>query len=135
MATIKKTKDTEVRFEKVELIEENGKYYLSVVYDVETDLYVRRFRIPKINLGINTRYCYPELTKETDRDSGYPLGWNMRFRCGEKIFDLEYGKVDGVNAQFTEEIIEAKTQKLTISEIEKKLGYKIEIVAEKEDKK
>lgn len=143
MATTKKGNS---KIEKVELVEEDGKYYLSMTYVLENDKYIKRYKVPKIDLGINTRTCVPELTREI---GGYldlptidelgrhcrPLEDVVRFRCGIKTFDVDYGKIDGMSVKFTEQLIEEKSRKLTISEIEKKLGYKVEIVAEKEDKK
>ena len=138
--------DYSATIEEVKLVEEDGKYYLSMTYVLENDKYVKRYVVPRIDLGINTRTCVPELTREvgghldtpTIGELGRyyrPLEDVVRFRCGLRTFDVGYGKINGMNVKFKEQLIEEKTQKLTISEIEKKLGYKIEIVAEKEDKK
>lgn len=122
---------------KVNLIEEDGKYYLSIEYEIEDEFRRTKYTVPRINLDIDFKHNLPEIDNCA---STYPYGRDVyRFKCGNHFYLIEPVKeYDGLGEyeySFKREVVKEKSRKLTISEIEKKLGYKIEIVAEKEDKK
>lgn len=116
--------DCEVKTAK--LYYEDGKYYIDATYIYEDDAVVKEINFPKICIpleklegGINyTEKPFSPLSK-------YALVGHIKL--GGVAFGLGYK--DGVLG--TEKIIKEKTRDMTISEIEKKLGYKIRIVKEK----
>ena len=124
--------------DKAELFEENGQYYISAKYTVETDDLIKEVYVPKIKIpfmnsvshgfDINFDHCWP------DPVSIYPgPRSNAYINTGLGDLKLEYGNIDGSsgNYYFMEKIIEHKKRDMTVEEIEKKLGYKIRIVSEK----
>lgn len=108
----------------------SGRFYLKAVYIIENDHDIRRITIPRIAIPVNPGYF--DLTHNNGNEY-----------CGEEAFlngfngtklQLEKGKISGISkdAFYAVETVKEKTTKLTVSEIEKRLGYKIEIVSEKE---
>ena len=105
--------------------EADGNLYLSLKYHVETDNELREIIIPKISLDIQTVGC-PSMSVALGSGEEYLLHCN-----GNKYKILPGVGHDGANhVYFTEKILRQKPKKMTVAEIEKKLGYKIEIVAE-----
>lgn len=105
------------------LFKDGDNYYLRLVYIVEDDAEVAEFIIPKMDLGFNSRVA-PMLSHGYDATHTLTIGNNeFRLCAGEGH--------DGANNMYlTKKVIETKTKKMTVAEIEKKLGYKVEIVAE-----
>ena len=107
----------------IKLIKEDGNYYLDVTYHYENEKGIYKFNMPRvlsrfpkygiqvINRGIMESEPEPEL----DRDVRLPI--------------REFN--DGNNSYFWKEVpIRLKPRKITVAELEKELGYKIEIVSE-----
>lgn len=111
--------------EKLELYEENGRYFLRLDFDYEDDIAYYRGHIKHIEFNFNLRSI------KCSYDS---------FR--RDIITVDLG-IDGTELPilldesgnfYTLEVVKYKTHELTLEEIEKKLGYKIKIVSEhKED--
>ena len=112
----------------VELVEEDGQFYLHVTYTLEDDSRIEELDIPRVVIPFN-RYDYPD----TGCDShGFWVNHYL-YNSGEKLRLKSVDRDDEHNI-YTIKLIKNKTHKMTVSEIEKKLGYKIEIVSEKERK-
>ena len=104
-------------------------YFLKAVYEIENDYVKKEIVIPKILLPI----CEPEhVIRKT---TSYP---SLKIDIPHTI-DIGFGDLplmaDDHKHYFYENVIEEYPQKMTLSEIEKKLGYKVEIVSEKVDAK
>ena len=113
------------RIEDSEVYAEDGRLYLSLKYHIDTDDQLIEVILPKVNLGIQTVGC-PSIYAN--------LGLDCRnyIKCGDNEYDILPGiGHDGANhVYYTEKILKQKTKKMTVAEIEEKLGYKIEIVSE-----
>jgi hypothetical protein len=118
-----------ITYEDLSLVNDNGRLYLSVKFLVENSHRVERYTIPRIVIpfdttvipNIQSRYddYYPRTKDDLKISTGY-----------YPALDIE--KLNGV--AYTVETVNEKPQKLTVAEIEKKLGYKIEIVSEESNK-
>jgi hypothetical protein len=121
---------------KASVVEDDGKYYLSLEYEIE-DLDRRvKYTVPRIDLNIDFKHNMPSIDNYNCRSISDPNGY--RFNCGSYNYPIAPVKNPGLTEYeyaYKTETLKEKARKLTISEIEKKLGYKVEIVAEKEDKK
>lgn len=95
-------------------------YYLSAVIEHEDMAGVYETVIPRIGLPVRLR----EL-KMNDCHMPYP---SMEIDLGFGLLDI-WSAFD--SPPYTTTKIKDKTQKMTVAEIEEKLGYKIEIVSEK----
>lgn len=105
-----------------------NQYYLKAVYEHKTKFRKTECTIPKIYLPVN--FGEPAFK--------IPIP-HCRHIVDENFIDLGFGDLlmvrDKDNVIFTEKVIEEYPQKMTLSEIEKKLGHKVEIVSEKPDAK
>lgn len=116
-----------VTCEDIELIREGNGAYLSLRYLLENEREIVRLTIPRVQLPINTAAC-PELDVTTVHDDWHRrYGTKSYIRCG---FGTVLPVMNHDNVDYTVEIVKEKTHKLTVAEIEKRLGYKIEIVSE-----
>lgn len=106
------------------------KYYLSAIFRIEDAFAVKELTVPRIALDING--CLE--IGENYNDGLYPYVKNMYIDMGFGNIRLEQGKINGFANPYYYALktIEEKTQEMTLSEIEKKLGYKIKLVDEKE---
>ena len=105
-------------------VDESSYHYLSAVYVHENDTGIYEITIPKINLPvqdspiINVPYKYNRLLSD-------PPTVNIGF--GD-LYMLE----DEHDHIYYEKLIEEKIHDMTLSEIEKKLGFKVRVISEKE---
>lgn len=111
----------------LELYQENNNYYLSVKFLHEDKKGYYEVSIPKIDLHIS-HDC------EVNISSGYDV-----FGVPYKIVDIDLGfgllyakPFNEKGDLFTMTCLEEKIHKMTLAEIEKELGYKIELQKEKE---
>lgn len=117
----------------IRLYEENGRYYLSLNYIYEDDNSIKEFEIPKVKLPfsknsfLNIKSDYYDSYGRVDH---YLIVNNANFELCRAECSME--GVFGEH-EFVFKTIEKKATEMTISEIEKRLGYKIKIVSE--DKK
>lgn len=122
-------KEMEVRY--VELVEENGQYYLHIKYRVKDEYEIKEYDIPKAKIPLNLSRV-PFINKTCERDSfGRPIMDSFICCVNSDAMPLCKGNTEHANdVFFTVETIKEKRKELTIAEIEKKLGYKIKIVGE-----
>ena len=102
-------------------------YLLRLVYECENNYGRYEVEIPRIDLGIPTDHL-PDTIFEAQSQGTlcYPMAF-IKFPNGNK-FDAIMDKHRHILYQKT---LEEYPQKMTLKEIEKKLGCKIELVSEK----
>ena len=103
-----------------------GGYFLNATYEYENKYGVYELNIPHIQLPI---YAINRLPDWGMVLSNYPHESGLRI-------DMGYGEVEVLKDHktgmtHTIKEIKKKTQKMTLSEIEAKLGHKIELISEK----
>lgn len=110
----------------LQLYKENNKYYLSAIFDYENKKGFYELSVPKIEFPVS-QHCEVNLT------SGYDE-LHVPYRIVD--VDLGFGKIlyaKSFNDEkdfFTLTCLEEKVHKMTLGEIEKELGYKIELQKE-----
>lgn len=119
----------------IELVEDDGQYYLSVEYLIEDANRIEKLTIPRVEIPFNSKIM-PELIEEYE-DSPFiaPIFDERMFpppqvhRCIKTGYGntMKIAKLDGIS--YTVETIKEKEHEMTIEEIEKKLGYKVKIVS------
>lgn len=117
--------------------EQYGHLYLELVYEYENESGKYKLIIPKIDLEICTERL-PKFSQESGfinpryiADLGgihYDL-CSTDVRCRDKDGKLRYVP----DSSYVTVLLEEKKHEMTLEEIEKKLGYKVKIVSEKED--
>lgn len=129
-------KENKCELKNLELIqdEKTKKYYLSAVFRIEDKFTIKELTVPRIALDIKDSPIINETTEPLPGQSWYPYYKAMYIDMGFGSLRLESATVKGYagNMYYLMKTIEEKTQELTLSEIEKKLGYKIKLVSEKE---
>ena len=111
---------------------QDGSRYLKLVYEYEDGYGIHELTIPQVEFPfgnrLNLKYIYganPALRRVSIR------------LCTEgdvaNVF-LYDTKTDDGFMYYTDKIIKRKPKKMTIEEIEQKLGYKVEIVSSKKEK-
>lgn len=122
----------EGKLKDIDLIKnEDGRYYLDVTYQYENDFGIYELNMPRVALPF-TDSRIPNIIPSTP----YAFG-----DCDMTIEDLEcvlplsrfkFEDYEGCVGHYCIKTIKEKPKKMTLSEIEKKLGYKIELVSQKE---
>lgn len=110
---------------KLELYKEDDQYFLKAEYEEITKTQKKRITIPKIVLPL---YDRPIIGSASPFD--HTIGVDIGF--GALPFGIDLIHDDPNTVYYDEEVIEEYPQKMTLEEIEKKLGYKVEIVSKKE---
>ena len=119
----------------IELFEEDGQYYLKLNYIIEDDYKIEEVIIPKVRLPFN-KNVFPEITySREDRD---PIMYGIReesyIKTGcNNTLELRKCKIPETynDIFYLVKIIDEKHKEMTVAEIEKALGYKVKIIAEK----
>lgn len=108
--------------------EEDGQYYMSLTYHVEYPDRTCEMVLPKVALGLKTYGCPDIASTLSITEDPY-----ITLDAGCNHYPVLRGDTQfASNVFYTEKIIKTKTKKMTVAEIEKKLGYKVEIVSEGE---
>ncbi len=122
--------------------ESDGYYYMSLDYEYEATDGKHLLRIPKVELPFSTGYipiirCNEEIDTVGDGFKIPSMEYSVNSLCQVRAWpattaDPKTGMLckDTCIANY---LTEPTTKKMTIGEIEKALGYKIEIVNKKED--
>lgn len=115
------------------LYEEDGRYFLNLKYLVENDDEILELEIPKAQIHLDS---IPIITCYDTEYPGYGSIYLDRIydlTLGTNSFTLYPGETSKANhCYYTEKRTSKKPKKMTIEEIERKLGYKIAIVSEEE---
>lgn len=131
-------KDGELKNAK--LFKEDNRYFLELRYEVEDDRGIHEVIIPKMELPIWTKQT-PSIEYKTDwlkfsnlLGTQYAVFGDHEFKLYSK--DVEVKTIDGddvvMNTFYLTNKLKEKKHRMTLSEVEKKLGYKIELVSEQE---
>ena len=116
-----KCKVKDLKLNKKKLSRDAYEYYLTAVIEHEDKAGVYETVIPHIELPV---YC-----REIKLNSSCGCYPDVQMDLGFGLLDV----IGGFNEPpYTTTKIKDKTQKMTLAEIEKKLGHKIELVSEKE---
>lgn len=111
----------------LELYQEDGLYYLKATYRHEDDEHVYETVYPKIFLDVD-----PFGPRRIDVDySPYCCSEMAKIDLGFGSLPAMYIEHKDCNCYGYTEAIETKTKKMTLKEIEKQLGHKVELVSEK----
>lgn len=117
--------------------EADGRYYIDLRYTEEDDRKITETHIPKIHIPLEcghiNKFNIGLIDGSAAAGADYVFG-NHAFRMYEGVstFRTEDGERESYpNVLFAEKLIKEKVQEMTLSEIEKKLGYKVKIVSEK----
>lgn len=102
---------------------DNEKLYLSLIYKAENNLGVFEITIPKVLLDISTKHI-PRLISRSSSGYVFSKPENV-LSTGKMVYFLDNDKN---NSYMNIKQISKKIHEMTLSEIEKKLGYKIKIV-------
>lgn len=117
------------------LYEEDGLYFLKLKYLVENDDEILELEIPKAQIHLDS---IPIVTCYDNNCPSYGSLYLDRIydlTLGTNSFTLYPGETSQSNhCYYTEKRTPKKPKKMTIEEIERKLGYKIAIVSEEEKK-
>ena len=102
----------------VKLVQEKETYYLDLTYECEDEKAVYVMNIPRVELP-----CLDDPYINDFGDNGAVIGFigGVRLRIRQ----------DQNGALLSKVVVEEKIHKMTVAEIEKRLGYKIEIVSDK----
>jgi hypothetical protein len=143
MATqTQKISDKKHQLKHITLFDEDGQYYLRLVYRIEDESSIKELEIPKVRLPFS-KNAFPELKSIYFPEPGlehfdFPTVCIPQKECKLKTgFNntLEVCKAPslhtgGMKVFYSEKTIEEKRKEMTIAEIEKKLGHKIKIIGE-----
>lgn len=113
----------DIKDAKIDYVNDN--YYLNLTYLCEDERGVYERNYPRIHIPI-PKHGLPFVDKTFE----YGCVPRATMRLGSEEFDLHADENGNI---ITETIIKPKIHELSISDIEKKLGYKIKIVGEKDD--
>ena len=109
----------------LELYKENDNYYLAARISFEDENGFYEASIPRIHFPVKSECCLKNISEQSH---GIPL---------HRIVSLDFGlgelyaePFDKDGTYFTITCIQEKVHKMTLSEIEKILGYKIELIKE-----
>lgn len=116
---------------------ESGTYYLKLAYEYEDKDGTHQLIYPKVSFPF-PQQCTPCIEAEVCIGSSL-IQLIPHNECTALLGDVTVRKSDGVtinttNVMVSDVLIKPKVHKMTIKEIEKELGYKVEIVSEKGDR-
>lgn len=128
-----------IKLKYARMFEQDNKCFLKLVYGYETDIGFYEFVLPKIDLGISSNRLPAISTKPEHLYPG--MSFDETFvTFADKEFrlhaaDVKYTDLGETtwtkNVYYVDTLTEEKVHKMTLSEIEAALGYKIELVGEK----
>lgn len=110
---------------KANIYEENGSYYMKLVYEYETESGFYRRTYPKVSFP-DTLLHLPSTFSTTYLVRPYiSLNDDIPIRDTDCIVSGKEFKC----VNFVDELIKPKVHEMTLEEIEKKLGYSVKIVS------
>lgn len=104
-------------------------YYLKAEYLIEEEYRTVKLTIPKIYLPINEENLVININHGCCYDSYIQPETTVDLGFGE--LHLDKVKDQDVTYYYKYEVIDERAEKMTLEEIEKKLGHKIELVSKK----
>lgn len=120
----------DVKLASVKLKKDERGYYLRLKYIQDTDDAISEVIIPKYRLKIwEDRICI-------NHPTGYRVHEAPDANIGFGYWELDKGwteHIDDKEVYYSVKTLKEKVHKMTVADIEKKLGYKIEIVSEEKE--
>lgn len=111
---------------------QDGSRYLKLVYEYEDSYGVHELTIPQVEFPFGNRLNLVHIHENN------PIWQGLSIRlCTEGDVTNVYlhdTKSDDGLVYYTDKIIKRKPKKMTIEEIERELGYKVEIVSSRKEK-
>lgn len=117
------------RLVDVQLVEEDRSFYLDVKYEYENENGIYEVRYPRVLLT----FCSNALPAIDRSWNSYEKLLHANFGFGNLLVSEYHDPDRNADYNYIVNTIKEKTHKMTVAEIEAKLGYKIEIVSEKEE--
>ena len=115
----------------LKLYKENDGYYLHAEYEKEDDDKITRTIIPKIKLPVMHYPFIESYERLCGIGCNIDLGFGTLTALRGDVSDPRNDKMcDATDVFYASYVIKTKTKKMTLSEIEKILGHKIELVSE-----
>lgn len=111
---------------------QDGSRYLKLVYEYEDGYGIHELTVPQVEFPFGNRLGLTYICENNPELQRLAI-----YLCTVGDFAnvfLYDTKTDDGFVYYTDKIIEYKPKKMTIEEIEQKLGYKIEIVSSKKEK-
>lgn len=123
--------ENKTKLKSCKMYEEDGKYYLDLKYTVEKIDGIYEKHIPKVALDIPTDHVSIEtIYQQTPYINILPEA-ERRFHLKTGFQYLRVEAIGPGDIYGTEILIKKKTRKMTLAEIEKELGYSVEVVSKK----
>lgn len=109
----------------------DGKFYLKLVYEYAAPDGTHEVVFPKVSLPLSSDIV-PVVNTDNERLCYINLEGRVYINCKDKML-LFKQPIDGVDGEYyyIDRIVKPAIHKMTIEEIEKQLGYKVEIVSNK----
>lgn len=107
--------------EKIELYQEDGRYYFNVDFDYEDDYAYYKGQIERIPFDFRL-YSIKMQSADCLFNTTTKITANLGLHSDMEIYPNKKGEY------FTLTVVKEKTHEMTIEDIEKKLGYKVKIV-------
>lgn len=110
---------------KANIYEENGSYYMKLVYEYETESGFYRRTYPKVSFPVTLLHL------PTTNIASYlgPVYISLNDELTARYADCIVSGKEVKCVNFVDELIEPKVHEMTLEEIEKKLGYSVKIVS------
>lgn len=110
---------------KANIYEENGSYYMKLVYEYETESGFYRRTYPKVSFPVTLLRLPYTLSASYLTPPYISLDDDLTILTTDCIVSgKEFKRVN-----FVDELIKTKVHEMTLEEIEKKLGYSVKIVS------
>lgn len=125
-----------IKLKDYQIYEEAGSLHLSLVYSYEAEDGEHELYLPKVKLGMYIDKI-PNLITECCRNPEvYAEFGSKQFQLLRKKITVsdKFGNTHDIFGLYADCLVKEKKVEMTLEEIEKKLGHKIKIVSDKEDK-
>lgn len=111
---------------------QDGSRYLKLVYEYEDECGVHEVTIPQVEFPFGNRLGFTYICENNPKLQRLSI-----HLCTEgdvaNVYLYDTKSYDGL-VYYTDKIIKRKPKKMTIEEIERELGYKVEIVSSRKEK-
>ena len=112
--------------EVIDYSKDNRRYYATLMYDIQTEDGIYTLFFPKVDLGVNNRQL-PSIVRLINRNT---TSNPQSYYCLDLFDNMPAIRPDKDGNYYHLNKIMSTKRKVTISDIEKALGYEIEIVEE-----
>lgn len=120
-----KNSETDVDLKTVNVYKEDGLTYLALIYKMEDSTGEYEIAIPKVGLPVSNHEFGINIKEYVGHE---PYGI-IEFQGGDFELPIIYDK--NIHGLYQVKTIKQKKRKMTVAEIEKELGYSVEIISKK----